>query len=143
MNEDRIFLDTNVLVYAYDRTAGKKHHVAKNVVLDLWNTGNGVISTQVLQEFFVTVTRKIPNPLRAIDAKSIVVDFLKWTVAVSTGDVILDAIDLHLKHRFTFWDSMILASALAENCELLYSEDLQHGLVMEGITIKNPFQLSA
>lgn len=122
-------MDTNVLVYAYDRTAKEKHQTAREILLDLWKTGNGVISTQVLQEFFVNVTRKIPNPMSPTMARTIVADFLKWTVVIVTGELILEAIDLQMKHRLTFWDSMVVSAAILENTQMLYSEDLQDGLV--------------
>jgi predicted nucleic acid-binding protein len=73
----KIFVDTNVLVYGYDVSAGEKHGIAVKIMKDLWNTGRGITSTQVLQEFFITVTRKIPNPLEAAIAKEMVKDFLK------------------------------------------------------------------
>ncbi len=89
MPEDKIFVDTNIIIYAFDVTAGKKHRVAVNTLTDLWNSGMGVISTQVLQEFFVNVVQKIPKPIDKKLAKDIVRDFLKWHVVVNKGDSIL------------------------------------------------------
>jgi predicted nucleic acid-binding protein len=141
MKEIKAFLDTNILVYAYDLSAGGKHLSARKIVMDLWETGTGVISTQVLQEFFVTVTRKIAKPISPLKAQMIVADLLKWKVVVITGDVILDAIAIQAKNKFTFSDSMIVAAATTENCETLYSEDLPDGQLLDGVRIKNPFSV--
>ena len=102
MPEDKTFIDTNIIIYAYDVTAGKKHEVAGNILADLWNSGLGMISTQVLQEFFVNVVGKIPKPLDKHQAKEIVKDLLKWHVVVNTGDSIIEAIDISLKFGYAF-----------------------------------------
>jgi predicted nucleic acid-binding protein len=85
MPGDKCFLDTNILVYAFDVSAGQKHEVAKRIVIDLWNTKDGILSTQVLQEFFVSVTKKIPKPINARLAREIVSDFLKWNIVINDG----------------------------------------------------------
>src|SRR3990172_8494089 len=136
MNEDKIFLDTNIIVYGYDISAGEKHSVAKAILMDLWNSGSGVLSSQVLQEFFVSVTRKIPKPLGVKEARRIVADFLKWEIVFLNGEKILEAIDLHAKHRFSFWDSMILSPAVSGDARILYSEDLVDGFKLDGPTVK-------
>ncbi len=139
MPEDKAFIDTNIIIYAYDVTAGKKHQTARIIISDLWDSGLGVISTQVLQEFFVNVVQKIPKPLDIPQAKEIVRDFLKWHVVVNTGDSILDAIDISLRYGYSFWDSMIIEAAIKGGATVLISEDLQDGQVVSGVTIKNPF----
>jgi predicted nucleic acid-binding protein len=142
MPGDRIFVDTNVIIYAYDVTAGEKHMAAGAILMDLWDSGLGITSTQVLQEFFVNVVQKIPNPLDEIQAKGIVKDFLKWQVVVNGGDMIIEAIDIQLKYGYSFWDSMIIESAITGGADFLLSEDLQNGQVISGVTIKNPFKQS-
>ncbi|MBI5097939.1 MAG: PIN domain-containing protein [Nitrospirae bacterium] len=139
MKDGKVFVDTNIIIYAYDVSAGEKHDRSLEIMKDLWNTGRGVISTQVLQEFFVNVTRKIARPVNAATAKEIVKDFLKWKTVVIDGELILDAIDIHSAHKYSFWDSMIIASAIAGNVEMLLSEDLSDRHVIKGITVKNPF----
>ncbi len=139
MPEDKLFIDTNIIIYAYDVTAGKKHEVARKILADLWDTGLGVISTQVLQEFFVNVVQKIPRPMDKQQAKEIVRDLLKWRVVVNTGDSIIDAIDICLRYGYSFWDSMIIEAAIKGGARVLMSEDLQDGQVVSGVTIKNPF----
>jgi len=139
MSEDKIFLDTNIVVYGYDRTAAAKHEIAKAILIDLWNSGHGMVSTQVLQEFFVSATRKIPKTLSAKEARGIVADFLGWEVVVVNGERILEAIEIHEKHRFSFWDSMILSAAISGGAGILYTEDLQNGFAIGGVTVRNPF----
>ena len=140
MSEDKLFIDTNIIIYAYDVTAGNKHKVAGNILTDLWNSGTGVISTQVLQEFFFNVVQKIPRPIDKKLAKEIVKDFLKWNVVVNNGDSILDAIDICVKYGYSFWDSLIIEAAIKGGAVFLISEDLQDGQVISGVTIRNPFK---
>ena len=139
MPEDKTFIDTHIIIYAYDVTAGIKHTTARTILSDLWNSGLGVISTQVLQEFFVNVVHKIPKPMDKQQAKEIVQDLLKWHVVVNTGDAIIEAIDIHLKFGYSFWDSMIIEAAIKGGAAILISEDFQNGQVVHGVTIKNPF----
>ena len=139
MPEDKTFIDTNIIIYAYDVTAGKKHKTAGNILADLWNSGLGVISTQVLQEFFVNVVQKIPKPIDKQQAREIVRDFLKWHVVVNSGDSIVEAIDICLKFGYSFWDSMIIEAAIKGGAAVIISEDLQDGQVVNGVTIRNPF----
>lgn len=139
MPEDKTFIDTNIIIYAYDVTAGRKHTTAGTILADLWKSGLGVISTQVLQEFFVNVVQKIPKPIDKQQAKEIVQDLLKWHVVVNTGEGIIEAIDIHLKFGYSFWDSMIIEAAIKGGAAILISEDFQDGQVVSGVTIKNPF----
>ncbi|MCK4762415.1 MAG: PIN domain-containing protein [Candidatus Aminicenantes bacterium] len=138
---DKIFLDTNVIVYAYDKSAGVKHTRAKEILIDLWESGFGVISIQVLKEFYVTVTQKIPNKLDSESAAEIIGDFLSWEVVVNDGYDILEAISIQKKHRLSFWDSLIISAAQQSGCSLLYTEDLNPGQKIRNLQIRNPFQL--
>ncbi len=139
MPENKIFTDTNVIIYAYDISAGQKHEIAKGIIMDLWNSGLGVLSTQVLQEFFVTVTRKIKKPLDIQAAKRIVHDLTKWDLVVVDGETILGAIDVHHEYRYSFWDSMVIQAAMTAGATLLLSEDLSDGQTIAGVKIHNPF----
>jgi len=141
MPEGKVFLDTNIIIYAFDITAGDKHNAAGELMISLWDSGLGVISTQVLQEFFVNVTQKIPEPLDKGSAKEIVNDLLKWEVVVNDGETILNAIELHEKYKYSFWDSMIIEAAIKGRCATLLSEDLTDGQTIEGVTIQNPFTI--
>jgi predicted nucleic acid-binding protein len=139
MTGDKIFLDTNIIIYAYDSTAGEKYKKAKKILADLWVSGLGIVSTQVLQEFFVNVTKKIPNPLNIKLAKEIVADLLKWDVVVNDGESILKSVEIILKYKYSFWDAMIIEAAIKGGAVLLLSEDLSDGQKIKGVTIKNPF----
>jgi predicted nucleic acid-binding protein len=139
MTGKKTFIDTNILVYAYDTSARRKHEKARDIVLGLWDSGLGVVSTQVLQEFFVLATKKIPSPLNGKTAREIVSDLLKWTVVVNDGESILHAIDLHLGRKYSFWDALIIDAAVRGGAATLLSEDLQHGQVIHGVSIRNPF----
>lgn len=138
MKGDRFFVDTNILVYSYDISAGEKHAAAKDVLNELWETGNGLVSTQVLQEFFVTVTRKIFKPMDAAVAKEIVKDLLKWKVVTVSGGLIVDAIELQQKYKYSFWDSLIIASGIHGGASTILSEDLSDKQKIKGVVIKNP-----
>jgi predicted nucleic acid-binding protein len=140
MPGDKCFLDTNILVYAFDVSAGQKHEVAKRIVIDLWNTKDGILSTQVLQEFFVSVTRKIPKPMDAGLAREIVSDFLKWHIVINDENSLLEAIDIHIRYNYSFWDSLLIQAAIRSGAVLLLTEDLTDSQEIKGISIKNPFK---
>ncbi len=142
MPGEKTFLDTNIIVYAYDVSAGEKHLIARKVVVDLWDSGNGLLSTQVLQEFFVSVTKKIQKPLDIIRTKEVVSDLMKWDVFVNDGETILGAIDIHQQYQYSFWDSMILYAAINGGASTLLSEDFACGQTVLGTKIKNPFRNS-
>lgn len=133
------FVDTNILVYAYDRTAGIKFDRARALMESLWDRAEGVLSTQVLQEFYVAVTSKIPQPLGTRKAREIVSDLGTWTVAVLEVSDILKASELGERYRMSFWDSLILAAARKKEAKTLWSEDFSHGQDYDGVTVRNPF----
>lgn len=140
MKGDRTFVDTNILVYAHDSSAGRKHKEAARIILDLWETGLGIISTQVLQEFFVIVTGKIPRPLHRDKAEELITYLLNWSVIVNDGQSILSAIDIQRRFNLPFWDSLIIQAAIAGKAKVLLSENFQSRQVMESTRIVNPFQ---
>jgi predicted nucleic acid-binding protein len=139
MSGSRQFVDTNVLVYAHDVTAGEKHKDARALIEDLWRTREGCVSVQVLQEFFVTTTRKIPKPLDTSVAVRIINDLARWHVHAPITSDVLAAIDIHDRTGASFWDAMILRSAKELGCKTLHSEDLNSGQIYEGILVQNPF----
>jgi predicted nucleic acid-binding protein len=140
MSGNRRFVDTNVLVYAHDESAGGKRDQARALVQQLWESRDGCLSVQVLQEFFVTVTRKIAKPLNAETAKEIVADYSRWHLHVPAADDVLAAIGIHQGAGISFWDAMIVRSAAEIGCDVLYSEDLNPGQEYSGIRLENPFQ---
>jgi predicted nucleic acid-binding protein len=136
---DRVFVDTNVLIYAHDLDAGLKHDRAAAIVADLWEKENGIISTQVLQEFYVNVTRKIARPLTPAAARGIIRNYLAWRVEPNEPSAVLLASEIAEKNRLSLWDALIVAAAARSGADRILSEDLNHGQVIEGIRIENPF----
>jgi predicted nucleic acid-binding protein len=132
-------VDTTVLVYAYDSSETTKQPVASALLDDLWATRRGTLSTQVLQEFYNAVTRKVPNPLLPSQAREIVTQYLAWPVVVIRPDLILGASRLEEQHRLSFWDALVIEAARVAGAARLLTEDMQHGRVIEGIRIENPF----
>lgn len=143
MNVDpqvQYFLDTNILVYAYDRSAGQKHALAAQLMEACWEHENGCLSIQVLQEFFVTVTRKIAIPLNYQTARQIVADLAQWCLHTPKASDLLQAIDLQQIHQLAFWDAQIIQSAASLGCRQLLSEDLNHGQMYGAVQVINPFR---
>ena len=135
---DRVFIDTNVLVYADDLDAGDKRTRAQAVLAELIGESRAVISTQVIQEFFVTSTRKLGVPAEI--ARKKVELLMRLDVVLVRPELIIAAIDLHRLHGLSFWDALILRAAAAPGCARLLSEDLNHGQVVDGVRIENPFR---
>lgn len=137
---DRTFVDTNVLIYAHDLDAGTKHQVALALLRTLWEERTGVLSPQVLQEFYVNVTRKIRKPLTRVDARSVVDTYAPWCVeGSSTGDIAA-AFRIEDQARIGFWDALIVAVAVRSGATRIVSEDLNAGQAIAGIRIHNPFR---
>lgn len=137
---DRYFVDTNILVYAHDRSAGTKHERARALVEQLWQDRKGVVSTQVLQELCVNLRRKARHPLDEKATRDIVADYLTWHVVVNGGDAILHALDLAAQYQVSFWDALILEAAQASGAEVLYSEDLSDGQTYGSVRVINPLR---
>jgi len=137
--EATTFVDTNILVYAYDVDAGDKHEVARQLVRGLWRSRRGVLSTQVLQEFYVTVTRKLTKHLDRSTARRVVRTYQAWPVQVVDVADILAAAELEERHQMSFWDALIVVAARRAGADRIMTEDLQAGRQLEGVTIENPF----
>ena len=136
----RVFIDTNVLVYAYDRAEPEKQRTAYELLDTLANSGTGVVSTQVLSEFFVTVTKRISAPLTLEQAAQRIKNFCRvWTVLEITEMIVLEAIRGVGDHRFSLWDAQIWATARLNQINLVLSEDFSHGSFIEGVRFINPF----
>jgi predicted nucleic acid-binding protein len=133
------FVDTNVLLYAYDKAAGMRHETARLVIRALWEQGGAVLSTQVLQEFYVNVTRKIPKPLSPAAARGILSGYCAWQVEQARCDTVLRASEVQERHRLSFWDGLIVAAAAQGGADVLLSEDLNAGQVIEGVRVVDPF----
>lgn len=141
--QERRFVDSNLFVYAYDESAGPKREVARDLIAGLWESRSGCASVQVLQELFVNLTRKVPRPLSAREAASLVEDLSLWTVHSPGPRDVLSAIELHERVGVSFWDAMILTSARTLGCRVLYSEDLNAGQSYDGVRVVNPIEEGA
>lgn len=140
--DDRVFVDTNILVYAYDVQAGRKKQIAQRVILDLWQTRQGVMSTQVLQEFYITVCRKLSTPLDRSTARRIIDLYRVWDVHAADISDIVAASEIEERYQLSFWDALIVSAARRLHADRLLTEDLQAGQRIEGILIENPFAAS-
>lgn len=136
---DKIFVDTNILVYAHDLDAGNKHEVAAKSISQLWESRNGVLSTQVLQECYVTLTKKVVQPLGTVAVRRLLQSYFSWDIAVNDPQTILQASEIEEAHNLSFWDALIVAAASSKNVAVILTEDLNHGQMIEGILIQNPF----
>jgi predicted nucleic acid-binding protein len=134
----KTFVDTNILIYAHDADAKTKHATAKSILRELWSERNGALSPQVLEEFYVNVTRKIPHPLSKESARLVVSTYAIWCTE-TTSLQISHAFRIEDESRIGFWDALIVASALMSGAHRILSEDLNAGQTIAGIRIENPF----
>ncbi len=135
---DKTFVDTNVLIYAHDIDACSKHAIAQNVLRELWSEHKGVLSMQILQEFYVNITRKIPTPISQPLARAVISNYSPWCVETGWTDLPA-AFRIEDEARIGFWDALVVASALKSGASRLLSEDLNAGQSILGMRIENPF----
>ena len=133
------FVDTNILVYAYDTHAGEKRLMASSLLDELWTNHTGCLSIQVLQEFYATITRKVKNPLDSVNAAQIITDLSAWKIHSPTPQDVITAIEIHQRFQINFWDAMILQSAQSLGCEIVWSEDLNPDQIYNNVVVSNPF----
>ncbi len=137
--EPLTFFDTNVLVYAHDETAGAKQAAARNALEHAWETGSGTVSTQVLQEFYVTITRKITHPLARPIARELISDYSAWPVQRIDAEDVVTASELEDVHPLSFWDALIIVAAQRSGATRVLTEDLQPDQVIHGVRVETPF----
>jgi predicted nucleic acid-binding protein len=134
----KTFVDTNVLIYAHDIDAGPKYETAKSVMRELWSNRTGLLSAQVLQEFYVNVTQKIASPLPKASARAVVGSYTSWCVE-NTLVEISAAFRIEDESQIGFWDALVIASAAKGGATRLISEGLNSGQTIMGVLIENPF----
>jgi predicted nucleic acid-binding protein len=134
-----VFVDTNVLVYAIDASAGDKHRIARRWMEVLWQQQTGRVSIQVLQELYATVTRKLRPGLSSADAQRETRAFLVWSPVETTPSIVERAWYLESRYQLSWWDALIVASAQHAGCHTLLTEDLQHGQDFDGVVVRSPF----
>jgi len=134
----KCFVDTNILVYAHDRSAGVKHQRAQRLLEQLWDSGQGVLSTQVLQELCINLRRKISHPLPVDEVRLLIRDYATWEVVTNTSESVLQALDIELRYKTSFWDALILQAAESSGATILYTEDLATGQRYRVVQVVNP-----
>jgi predicted nucleic acid-binding protein len=140
MSSQLTFLDTNVMVYAYDGSDAEKCEKSQAILRSCWSNGSGLLSTQVLQEFYVTVTRKLPKNLSRTKAREVLSIYSAWPVYQPTPADVIAASELEEKHSLSFWDALIIVAAQNSGATTLVSEDMQDGRQIGSLKIMNPFR---
>ena len=139
---DRVFLDTNILVYAHDAECLDKKSKSQEIIFESLRNGSGVISAQVLSEFFVTITLKVKQPMSSDQAKKELV----LLSAIETVDIdatlVVQAVNIKERWQLSYWDSLILAAAERSGCRTVYSEDMSDGQTYGSLIVRNPFTVS-
>jgi predicted nucleic acid-binding protein len=135
----KAFVDTNILLYAHDVSDLARNRRAVELLTQLWTDGNGVLSTQVLQEFAVNLQRRTSLSMTLEEVRRRIVLYLDWEVVVNGEGSILRGLEVQERNRISFWDAMIVQAAESAGCEVLYSEDLSHGQEYGGVLVVNPF----
>jgi predicted nucleic acid-binding protein len=133
------FVDTNILIYSHDTHDEAKHRAAENLLAQLWISGLGILSTQVLQEFYSAATRKLRPPLTSAQARYVVRDYSEWCRVDTDPLLIISASRLSEQHSINFWDALIIEAALRAGATELVTEDLHNGRRFSQLTVRNPF----
>lgn len=139
IDDQRQFVDSNIFLYAYDVSEPGKKEKAQKLISSLWESKEGAISIQVLQELHVNLTRKLPKPVSVELAAKIIADLGLWRLHEPALTDLQRAIDLENNYRISFWDAMIVSSALQMGCKVLWTEDLHSGQYINDLIIRNPF----
>ena len=134
----KYFVDTNILIYAHDRSAGAKHDRARQMVERLWTSGEGVLSTQVLQELCINLRRKIARPIPVEEVRQLIQDYMSWEIVVNTAESVIQALEIEVRYKISFWDALVLHAAETSGAATLYSEDLSAGQSYRSIQVVNP-----
>jgi predicted nucleic acid-binding protein len=135
---DKYFVDTNILIYAHDASMGTKHKSARRLIEDLWTSGQGMLSTQVLQELCVNLRRKVARPLAVEEIRQLIRDYSSWEIVVNTPDDVIQALEIEVRYKTSFWDALILQAAEQSGAAILYSEDLAAKQWYGAVQVVNP-----
>lgn len=138
MTYEKSFLDTNILIQAIDKTDRRKMKIARQLLREAAENNRGVISTQVLQEFYMAATKKLG--VEPLMAKELLHQFHNFETIIISPNLISEAVDCSILNRISFWDSLIVAAAESAGCSAVWTEDLNDGQIIRGVKIKNPFR---
>jgi predicted nucleic acid-binding protein len=137
---DKFFVDTNILIYAHDTSAGLKHARARHLIEKLWDTGECVLSTQVLQELCVNLRRKVAKPPLVDDLRHLIQDYLSWEIVVNGPQSVIQALDIEVRYKVSYWDALVIQAAETSGATVLYSEDLSDGQRYGAVQVVNPLR---
>lgn len=135
---EKYFVDTNILIYAHDRSQGTKHERARQLIERLWDSGEGVLSTRVLQELCLNLRRKVAHPVPLDEIRRVIRDYLTWEIVVNTPEAVLQALEIEVRYETSFWDALILQAAEQCGAAVLYSEDLAAKQRYGAVRVVNP-----
>jgi predicted nucleic acid-binding protein len=138
---EKFFVDTNVLVYLYDSSESTKQDIAAQWVHRLWRDHSGRTSIQVLNELYVTLLRKMPRRMSTDQAWEVVHALTEWDPQPIDRDVLLRGHEIERRYKLSWWDSLIVAAAQLQDCDVLLTEDLRAGMIFDRLTVQNPFSL--
>jgi len=136
----KAFFDTNIFAYAFDRSNPEKKEKARTLISQWMPSGNMVISTQVLQELFVVLTRKLKPGLSTSEAEEVLKSLLPLEIKIIDPEMIFQAIQILKEHNISFWDALIISAAVSSRCKVVFTEDLNPGQIIAGVRIENPFE---
>jgi len=137
---EKYFVDTNILLYAHMSSAGPKRDRARKLIEHLWQSEQGVLSTQVLQELCFNLRRKASRPLPVDDIRQLIRDYLSWEVVVNTPESVIQALELEVRYKISFWDALVINAAETAGASVLYSEDLAAGQQYGSVRVVNPLK---
>jgi predicted nucleic acid-binding protein len=136
---EKTFIDSSVLIYAFDESSQAKYQTANNMLSQLWMDHSGSLSVQVLEEFYTNITRKVRSPIARSTATKIIDDYAQWCGTTTVHEV-QAACRIEREAKVSFWDALIVACAQKNGATRILSEDLNHGQVIDGVEIVNPFR---
>jgi len=135
----KMFLDTSILIYSLDSSNPRKKTISRKYLRKCTEENCGVISTQILQEFFIVSTRKMG--VEPLTAKSLVHSFQNFETVLVTPEIIESAVDCHILNRISFWDALVVVAAESSKCDVVLTEDMNDGQIIRGVRIHNPFKI--
>ena len=137
---NKFFVDTNILIYAHDTSAGLKHTRARQLIEKLWETGEGVLSTQVLQELCVNLRRKVARPPSVDELRRLIQDYLSWEIVVNSPQSVIQALEIEVRYQVSYWDALVIQAAETSGAAILYSEDLSDGQQYGPVQVVDPLR---
>ncbi len=137
---EKYFVDTNILLYAHDPSSGAKRDRARQLIERLWVTGQGVLSTQILQELCLNLRHKVKPPLPIDEIRRLVQDYLSWEIVVNDPESAIRALEIEVRYKISYWDALVIQAAESAGAAILYSEDLSANQAYGAVRVVNPLR---